>query len=158
MALRDGVHGLKREKLEVILLVEPSALENLKRQAGSSSKRERIDRELHMCMLFLPRFGLEVKDVNEAVTHLEKVDVAGDEIGIKVKSEAPIAIIRDVVAREVYRYFHGHRHRVIQEHETLKSFMAFFVVRRRGERKRCKTRRMIFLAGDRRMEVGWKLR
>jgi hypothetical protein len=41
-------------------------------------------------MLFFSRFGLKVKDVNEAVTNLEKVDVAGDEIGIEVEIEAPI--------------------------------------------------------------------
>ena len=111
-----------------------------------------------MRMLFVSPFGLEVKDVNEAVTNLEKVDVAGDEIGIEVELEAPIAVIRVVVAREIHRHFHRYRHRVIQQHEVLKGFMALLVARRRGQRERRKTRRMIFLAGDRRMEVGRKLR
>lgn len=52
-----------------------------------------------MRVLFLPRLGFEVQDVNEAVTYLQKVDVAGDEIGIEVEGEAAIAVITVAVEK-----------------------------------------------------------
>ena len=44
-----------------------------------------------MRMLFLSSFGLKVKDVNEAIANLEKVDVAGDQIGVEGEHVALLA-------------------------------------------------------------------
>lgn len=70
------VDTLKREELEIVLLVEPAAFKEFKRQPGPASESERIDRELHVGVRLLPRIRLVVEDVDVPVADLQEVDVS----------------------------------------------------------------------------------
>jgi hypothetical protein len=74
------VDSLERKELEIVILVEPAALEELQRQAGSSGKGESVDRELDMGVRFLSRLRLIVKNVDVTIAELQKINVAGDHV------------------------------------------------------------------------------
>src|SRR3989441_4524462 len=93
------VHALQREKFEVILLIEPRALEILKRQIGPSSKRECIDGKLDVSVLLFPRVGLVIEDLQIPIADLQKVDMAGDEVILEVKLEPVVPVVGDVRVR-----------------------------------------------------------
>ena len=65
-----SVNTLERVELEVVLLIEPAALEELQRQSGSSGKSEGVDRQLHVRVLFLSCVRLVIEDVDIAVPDL----------------------------------------------------------------------------------------
>lgn len=123
------VDSLEREELEVVLLIEPAALEELQRQSGSSGKSEGVDRQLHVRVLFLSCIRLVVQDVDIAVADLQEVDVAGDHVAVEFKVKTPSAVVADVVLREIDRNFHRDRDRIVDEHETLQGLVAFLVAR-----------------------------
>ena len=56
-----SVNTLERVELEVVLLIEPAALEELQRQSGSSGKSEGVDRQLHVRVLFLSCIRLVIQ-------------------------------------------------------------------------------------------------
>ena len=53
LGVSPSVNTLERVELEVVLLIEPAALEELQRQSGSSGKSEGVDRQLHVRVCFL---------------------------------------------------------------------------------------------------------
>src|SRR5262245_26732854 len=67
---RSWIHSLQREKLEVVVLVEPRAFERFERQPEPSAERQRVDRQLHMRVFFLKRLRLVVQDVQVPVSDL----------------------------------------------------------------------------------------
>jgi hypothetical protein len=79
--LQRGCYG-EREEFEIVLLVEPSALEALERQIHPSRYRERIDSELHMSVLFFSRVGLVIEDLQIPVAELQEIDMACNELAI----------------------------------------------------------------------------
>src|SRR2546425_13207827 len=93
------VHALQREKFEVILLIEPRALEILKRQIGPSSKRECIDGKLDVSMLLFPSVGFVIEDLQIPIADLQKVDMSGDEVIREVKLEPAVPVVGDVRVR-----------------------------------------------------------
>ena len=78
-----SVNTLEREELEVILLIEPAALEKLQGQASSSGQCECIDRELDVRVSFLFRFRLVVEDVDITITDLEEIDMPRDDVTLE---------------------------------------------------------------------------
>ena len=75
-----SVNTLEREELEVILLIEPAALEKLQGQASSSGQCECIDHELDVRVRFFSRFRLVVEDMDVTVADLEEIDMASDHV------------------------------------------------------------------------------
>ena len=75
---------MQRIELEVVLFIEPAAFEELERRAGPAGEGERIDRELHVGVRLFPGVRLVVEDVDVAVTDLQEVDVAGNNVGLDV--------------------------------------------------------------------------
>jgi len=67
---RDGVDALQRIELEVILFVEPSALEKLQRQSGPARKGECVDGQLHMRVRLFPCLRFVVEDVDVSIANL----------------------------------------------------------------------------------------
>ncbi len=123
-----SVNTLERVELEVVLLIEPAALEELQRQSGSSGKSEGVDRQLHVRVLFLSCIRLVIQDVDIAVADLQEVDVAGDHGAVEFKVKTPSAVVADVVPREMDRNFHRDRDRIVDEHETLQRLVTLLVV------------------------------
>ena len=123
------VDSLKRVELEVILLIEPAALEELQRQSGSSGKSEGIDRQLHVRVLFLSCVWLVIKDVDIAVADLQELDVTRDNRTFEVDVKPALSVIGDVLAREKDGSLHGNCHGIIDQHEPLQCFVPFLVVR-----------------------------
>ena len=111
-----------------------------------------------MRMFFFPRLRFVIKDMEKTVSDLEKVDVARDDISIKVEGESPASVIREILTREVNRNFHRDRHRVVEQHETLQRFVPLSIVGTCLQRERRKTRRVILFSRDRWMEIGRELR
>ena len=67
-----------REKLVVLLFIEPSAFDIEELQTGHAhGERERIDCQLRN-WLVRARIGFVIKDVDGVVSDLQKVDMAGD--------------------------------------------------------------------------------
>src|ERR1700674_5282018 len=67
-----------REKFQVLLFVEPRALDVEELQAGDKTREgERIDRELRD-RLVRSCVGFEIQDMHGTVAHLQKVDVPRD--------------------------------------------------------------------------------
>ncbi len=83
---------MEREKLKVVVLVEPSALEVFHRQVEAAAQSERIDGELDVRVPLLLRFGLVIEDVEVPVADLEEINVAGDDLAIErqIESAAPV--------------------------------------------------------------------
>src|SRR3989442_4178936 len=113
--LSQSVDSLKRVELEVVHLVEPAAFEVLQRQAGASREGERVDRQLHVRVLFLSGVRLVVEDVDMAVWDLPEVDVAGDYVAFEVEVKRVLSVIGDVLTREKDGNFHGDRHGIIDQ-------------------------------------------
>ena len=72
------VDTLEREEIKIAFLIEPAALEEFQRQAGSPGQGERIDRELNVGVRFFAGIRFVVEDVNVSVADLQEVDVTGD--------------------------------------------------------------------------------
>ena len=142
------VHTLQREKFEVILLIKPRTLEILKREIGPSSKRERIDGKLDMSVLLFPRLGLVIENLQITIADLQEVDVPGNEVIFEVERESAVAIISDVLAREVHRDFDCDGGGVVDEHEALERLMAFLVGNCSGKYESRKTRGIVFFSRD----------
>ena len=64
------VNSFQWEKFKVVVLVKPSTFEVPERQVGSPSKRQGIDCQLNVCMLFFSCFGFVIKDVKVVVADL----------------------------------------------------------------------------------------
>jgi len=78
------VDGLKRVELEVILLIEPAALEDLQRERSSSRQSERVNRELDMRMRFFSCFRLVIEDVDVTVANLEEINMPRDDVALEI--------------------------------------------------------------------------
>ena len=152
----SSVDPLEREEIKIVFLIEPAALEELQRQFGSPGQGERIDRELHVSVRFFACFRFVVEDVNVSVADLQEVDVTGDNVAIEVQVESAAAVVADVLVGEKHRYFHRHRHGIVDEHEPLQGLMPLLVVRRGGEYQSRKARGMILLTEDPRVKCGGK--
>ena len=87
----DCVDGFQGEKLEVILFIKPRAFEDFERQFRPACERERVERQLHVRVLFLSGLGLVIEDVEVAISDLEEVNVAGDRIRFEREVEASAA-------------------------------------------------------------------
>ena len=148
----------EREEFEIVFLVEPSAFKHLERQVCPAGERERVDRQLHVRVLFFSRLRLVVQDMYVAVANLEEVDVPGYYLGVDAQVKGSRAVVRDILTGQVHRNFNGDRHGVVEEHEALQCLMPFLVVRRRGQRQRRQARRVIFFSRDARCEVCGKFR
>jgi hypothetical protein len=98
------VDTLERVKLEVVLLIEPAAFEELQREAGPATESERIDRQLHMGMSLFP--CIRVEDMDVSVANLQEVDVPSDNVSLEVQVESAAAVVGNVVSREIDRNFH----------------------------------------------------
>ena len=142
------IHALQRKKFEVILLIEPRAFEIPKREIGPSSERKRIDGKLNVSVLLLPGVRLVIEDLQVSVANLQKIDVARDEIAFEVERESPVAVVGDVLLREIHGNFDCDGRGVVHEHEPLECFMAFLVCACRGEHERRKPRCVIFFPRD----------
>ena len=62
-----------------------------------------------------------------SIANLQKIDVARNEIIFKVERESTVAVVRDVLGREVHRNFHGDRSGIVDEHELLERLVPFLV-------------------------------
>ena len=113
------VYALQREEFEVIVFVEPGALEHFEWQSSSSAQGECIDGELDVSVPFPSGFGLVVEDVEVAVADLKKIDVAGDGVAIEREIESAAPVVREIVACEVDRDFDRNGHGIVDEHEAL---------------------------------------
>ena len=63
------------------MVISVISIEVLQWEFGSAAQGQGIDRQLHVGVLFLPRFGFVVEDVQVAVADLQEVDVACDDVG-----------------------------------------------------------------------------
>ncbi len=114
----------------------------------SPASYERIDGKLDVRVLLFSRLGLVIENLQIPIANLQEVDVSGNEVIIKFKRESPVAIISDVLAREVYRDFDCDGGGVVDEHESLERLMAFLVRRCGGKHECRKSRCIVFFPRD----------
>ena len=152
------VDAFEREEFEIVLFIEPCALEVLKREIHPPGEGKGVNRKLDMSVLLFPGIGLVIEDLQITVADLQEIDVAGDEVAFEVELEPAIAVISDVLLREVHRDFDGDSRGVVHEHEPLERFMALLVRDCSGEHERGKAGCIIFFTrngnGDCRGEFG----
>lgn len=142
----------------VIVFVEPSALEMFQRQARPACESQRVDRQLHMGVLFFSCFGLVVQNVEIAVTDLQEVNVAGDGCAIEADVEIVTAVVVNIAAGEIDRNFDCHCYGVIDEHEALQRFVPLPVIWCCWEHKRRHAGGVVFLSGHCRVQRGGEFR
>jgi hypothetical protein len=68
---------------------------------------------------FLYCIRLVIEDVEVSVADLEKIDVSGDDLGVKWQGKTTASIVRKVLTRQVYGYFRGGGYRIVDQHEAL---------------------------------------
>src|SRR5271157_4719472 len=95
------VNALEWEELEIVFFIEPRVFEHLERKTSSPRERQRIDGGLHVCMFLLAGLRFVIKDMEKAVPDLEKVDVAGNHLGVDGEIEPAAPVIRDIFASEI---------------------------------------------------------
>ena len=122
------VDALKWKELEVVLLVEPAALEEPDWQAGPAGEGQRIDRELNVGVFFFSRFRLVVEDVDVTVADLKEINMTGDNVALEIQIEAKSSVVGDILPSKKYWHFHCDGHGVIDKHEPLQSFVPLFVI------------------------------
>ena len=121
------IHSLEREEFKVILLVKPGAFEIFERQVASAAQRERVDGKLNVSVLFFFRLRLVVKNVDVPVSDLQKVNVTGDHVAIKVERESAVAIVSNVIAAEIDGDFYGDGDGIVHEHEVLERLVTLLI-------------------------------
>src|SRR5262249_1202025 len=71
------LHRQEREKLEVVFLVKPSALESLHRKASAGGERQGIHHQL-IRRIDLPGVRFVIEKMDETISRLHYIDVASD--------------------------------------------------------------------------------
>lgn len=150
------VHAREREELEIILLVEPPALEIPQRQSGSSRKGESIHRELHVRMGFLSCVGFVVEDMDVAVADLQEINMARDYGAVESQVESLHSVVLDIRFSQENGYLDSHCNGIIDEHETLQCFVPLPVVERSRKGESGHASRVILFASDLWLDFGRK--
>src|SRR5438105_10328184 len=119
--------GLQGKEFKITLFVEPAAFEILQRQVRSAGERQSIQRQLNVRVALLVGVGLVIKDMEESIANLEKIDVPRYDFGFEIAYESTAAVIFDIVAGEIDRNFDGDSDGIVDQHETLQSFVAFLI-------------------------------
>jgi hypothetical protein len=73
------MNQLQGEEFKVVVLVEPGALEVFEFKAGAAAKGQSVEKELGVWFVRF-RSRLEIKNVNQTIPKLEKVNVAGEDV------------------------------------------------------------------------------
>ena len=82
-----------------------------------------------MRVFFFLCLRLVIEDMQIAVSNLEKIDMARDDVAVEEELESPTAVVRQVTAREVHRNLDGDSYGIVDQHESLQRLVAFFVCR-----------------------------
>ena len=122
------VNGLERIELEIVVLIEPAALEKFEWKASSSCQGKRVDGELHVGVSFLLRFRLVVEDGDVTVADLQEIDVAGDDVAFEIEIESSLPVVAEVLSGQKHRYFHSNCHGIVGQHEPLKCLVSLPVI------------------------------
>ncbi len=127
LPLIDNRQGVE---LVVVFIVEPGAFKMVKTKAGQAGKSQGVKRQL-FDGLFLFGAGLVIENADLAASHLDKIDVPGDDLPLLKlqRNDGMLPLeVRQVLGGEQHRHFHGHGHRIVDQHELLQRFVAKLIL------------------------------